>query len=330
MDKAKLIAMLKEANGPVSGEAISRRLGVSRTAVWKTIEALRKDGYRIDSATRRGYTLTSCPELLSSEELKDLVQTRVIGKQFVCLESIDSTNTECKRRVMNGAEEGMVITADEQTGGRGRYGRTFHSPKGKGLYYSCILKPALEPQEAVNFTAWIAVAVCDAVERAAGVRPQIKWTNDIILNGKKLCGILTEMEIEAESGAIRYIVPGIGINVNHTIEDFDPSIQHIATSLAMELGHEVSRTALAAALTEELDQLYQVFPRDRDRYLAKYKESCCTLNCDVMLLYAGGTAEEAYAMDIDEDFRLVVRMRDGSVRHVGTGEVSVRGLCGYI
>ncbi|MCF0150007.1 MAG: biotin--[acetyl-CoA-carboxylase] ligase [Firmicutes bacterium] len=267
---------------------------------------------------------------MNSNTLERLSDTQVIGRRFQCLDTIDSTNTECKRRALAGEPEGLVITAEEQTAGRGRYGRSFHSPKGKGLYYSCLLRPQLRPEEAVNLTAWIAAAVCDAIEETCGVSTQIKWTNDIILDGKKLCGILTEMEVDAETGTVRYIVPGIGINVNHREEDLEPSIRPIATSLAMHLGHEVDRTALAAALTRHLDRLYSVFPAQKEEYLQKYRQRCCTVGIPLMLHYAGGTCEEAYGLAIDDDFRLVVRMADGQVQHVSTGEVSVRGLCGYV
>ena len=330
MDKEQLLYLLKTADGPVSGEAISRELGVSRAAIWKEIEALRKDGYVISSATRRGYKLEESPDILRAGAIKSLINTKVIGSEIVCLESIDSTNTECKRRAMSKVTDGLVITADEQTGGRGRLGRTFISPKGKGLYFSCVLKPSAPAEQVMNLTAWVAVAVCEAIEKTCGAKPQIKWTNDIILGGKKLAGILTEMEIEAETAQIRYVIPGIGINCSHAKEDFPEELQNIATSLAIETGRPVDRTALAANLAQELDKLYASFPAALDEYLEKYRKNCCTLGKHVKLISTTGHTEEGEALDIDDQFRLLVKMPDGEIRAVYSGEVSVRGLCGYV
>lgn len=330
MDNEKLLYLLKSAGGPVSGQEISKELGVSRAAVWKSIEALRNQGYKISSATRRGYFLEESPDVLRSGEISALLNTKVVGKEFLCLDSIDSTNTECKRRMMNGGHAGLVITSEEQTGGRGRIGRKFESPVGKGLYLSAVLQPKLEPKDAINLTAWVAVAVCDAIEEACGIRPQIKWTNDIILGGKKLGGILTEMEVEAETNLIRYIVVGIGINCNHSLNDFPKELHEIATSLNLQLGKSIERKKLAVALTKALDRLNEDFPIKKEEYLTKYKKDCCTLGRQVKLIYSDDSFEEAYALDIDEDFRLIVRTQDGNTKAVFSGEVSVRGLCGYL
>ena len=161
---------------------------------------------------------------------------------------------------MAGAPDGLVVISEEQTGGRGRLGRTFQSPKGRGLYVSALLRPQLPPAEVTDFTAWVAVAVCDGIEAACGLRPQIKWTNDIILNGKKVCGILTEMGLESESNALQYLIPGIGINANHAPEDFSEDVRPMATSLAQELGHPVRRSELAVQVIRALDRMYAAFP----------------------------------------------------------------------
>ena len=226
MSRESVLSLLRESGREyLSGEAMSRRLGISRAAVWKAIEALRQEGYEISSAPNRGYRLEAAPDRLREGELAGPLAGCLVGRRLLCLDTVDSTNTECKRQAMAGAEEGLVVIADEQTGGRGRLGRSFQSPKGCGLYLSALLRPRLEPAQVTDFTAWVAVAVCDGIEAACGVRPQIKWTNDIILGGKKLVGILTELGLESESNALEYLVPGIGINANHRPEDFTPEIK---------------------------------------------------------------------------------------------------------
>ena len=196
MSRERVLALLRERPGEyLSGEAMSRTLGISRAGVWKAIEGLRQEGYTIASAPNRGYRLEDAPDRLRVGELFGLLSDARVGSQLMCLDVVDSTNTECKRQAMSGAQEGLVVTAEEQTGGRGRRGRGFQSPKGKGLYLSALFRPDLEPGQVSDFTAWVAVAVCDGIEACCGIRPQIKWTNDIILNGKKLVGILTELSL---------------------------------------------------------------------------------------------------------------------------------------
>ena len=186
MSRERVLSLLRERQGEyLSGEAMSRTLGISRAGVWKAIEGLRQEGYTIASAPNRGYCLKDAPDRLRVGELFGLLSDAKIGSQLLCLDVIDSTNTECKRRAMDGAPEGLVVTAEEQTGGRGRRGRGFQSPRGKGLYLSALFRPDVEPSQVSDFTAWVAVAVCDGIEACCGIRPQIKWTNDIVLNGNE-------------------------------------------------------------------------------------------------------------------------------------------------
>ena len=228
MSREKVLSLLLEQGDRyVSGEAMSRALGISRAAVWKAIEALRQEGYVIRSAPNRGYRLENAPDRVREGELSGPLAGCRVGGHLLCLETIDSTNTEAKRQAMAGAPDGLVIVSEEQTGGRGRRGRSFQSPKGKGLYLTALLRPRLDPSQVADITAWVAVAVCDGIEAACGVRPQIKWTNDLVLNGKKLCGILTELGLESESNDLDYLITGIGINVNHTPEDFDSEVRPI-------------------------------------------------------------------------------------------------------
>lgn len=327
----QVLRLLSAAEGaPISGEQMSRELGVSRAAVWKAISALREAGYQISSAPRRGYQLTGSPDLLSPGLISaGLSSGARIGRELVCLDCVDSTNSEVKRRSDAGAGEGLAVLAGEQTAGRGRKGRSFYSPQGKGLYCSVLLRPAVSFPQLSDLTAWTAVAVCDAIEDACGVRPGIKWTNDIILGGRKVCGILTEVDVEAESGTLRSVTVGIGINVSQTEADFGPELSPAATSLAQELGHSPGRSALAAALLRALDAMYAAWPAQRERYLERYRAACVTCGRDVLLLRPG-RRELAYALGIDQQFRLLVRFPNGRTETVESGEVSVRGLCGYL
>ena len=330
MLQEKVLAMLlQDPSRPLSGEAMSRALGVSRAAVWKAIEALRREGYEIFSAPNRGYRLESAPDRVREGELAGPLSGCLVGSRLMCLDTIDSTNTECKRQAMAGAPEGLVVMAEEQTGGRGRLGRSFQSPPGRGLYLSALLRPRLEPAEVADFTAWVAVAVCDGIQAACGVRPRIKWTNDIILNGRKLVGILTELGLVSESNSLDYLVTGIGINVNHRPEDFSPDIRDMAISLSQALGHPVRRSHLAAQVILALDRMYADFPRNKAEYLEKYRSDCLTPGNQVQLI-TPVSRQEAYALAIDDDFRLVVELPDGTRRALSAGEVSVRGMYGYV
>lgn len=330
MSRETILALLLEHPDQfLSGESMSQQLGVSRAAVWKAIEGLRQEGYVITSAPNRGYRLDHTPDRIREGELSHHLRDCRLGSSLLCLDTIDSTNTECKRRAMAGAPHGLAILSEEQTGGRGRLGRSFQSPQGCGLYLSVLLRPQLPPQEVVDFTAWAAVAVCDGIEAACGVRPQIKWTNDIVLGGKKLCGILTELGLESETNSLQYLVTGIGINVNHKPEDFDEEIRPIATSLSQYLGRPVRKAALAAEVLKALDRMYTGFPHNKEEYLNRYRADCMTPGNQVQLI-TPVSRQEAYAVSIDDEFRLVVEFPDGTQRALSAGEVSVRGMYGYV
>ena len=330
MSRERVLSLLRERQGAyLSGEAMSRTLGISRAGVWKAIEGLRQEGYTIASAPNRGYCLEDAPDRLRVGELFGLLSDAKIGSQLACLDEIDSTNTECKRRAMDGAPEGLVVTAEEQTGGRGRRGRRFQSPRGKGLYLSALFRPDLEPARVTDFTAWVAVAVCDGIEACCGVRPQIKWTNDIILNGRKLVGILTELGLESESNTLDYLVTGIGINVNEEAGDFSPEIQEVATSLLQELGHPVRRAELCAQVALALDRMYAAYPQAKAEYLEKYRAGCLTPGRQVQLI-TPNSRRQAFALEVDDNFNLVVELHNGKRETISAGEVSVRGMYGYV
>ena len=329
MLQEQVLALLKaQDNRPLSGERMSRTLGVSRAAVWKAIEALRQEGYAISSAPNRGYRLDASPDRLSIGELAGALCGLRVGRELVCLDTVDSTNTEVKRRALAGAPDGLAVLAGAQTDGRGRRGRNFVSPPGKGLYLSILLRPVCPLEEVSSLTAWTAVAVCDAVEALCGTRPGIKWPNDVIWAGRKLCGILTELELEAETAALRHVVVGVGLNLSQDESDFGPEVAPVAISLRQAFGSAPRRAEAAAALLNALDQLYTDFPRQRDAWLARYRTDCLTLGKQVRLIRPGGTAE-AFAETVDPSFSLVVRHPDGRRETVSSGEVSVRGLLGY-
>ena len=309
MSRETVLSLLLAHPGEyLSGAAMSRTLGVSRAAVWKAIEALRQEGYEITSAPNRGYRLESAPDRVREGELSGPLAGCLVGSRLLCLDTIDSTNTEAKRQAMAGAPEGLVVLAEEQTSGRGRLGRSFQSPRGCGLYLTALLRPQLPPIEVVDFTAWVAVAVCDGIQAACGVRPRIKWTNDIVLEGKKLCGILTEMGLENEINALQYLVTGIGVNV---------------------LGRPVRRSELAVQIIRALDRMYSAFPQGKADYLARYRADCLTPGNRVQLI-TPASRTEATALSIDDEFRLVVEYDDGRREALSAGEVSVRGMYGYV
>lgn len=324
MLKDKVLAALKAAKKSISGAELSKQLGVSRAAVWKAVESLRKAGYEIEGQSAVGYRLSTVPDRLIPADLRG---NGVVGREVVCLDTVDSTNDEIKRRALAGAEAGLVVTAEQQTAGKGRRGRSFQSLSGKGLYLSALLKPSVPLDQVSQLTAWTAVAVCRAIEGICDVKPQIKWPNDILVGGKKLCGILTEMGVEAETGALGYVVVGMGTNIAQTEEDFGEELREIATSLHI-CGANVTRLDLARALIVELDRMNAAFPLGREEYLEEYKKRCVTLGKEAKIIRSDGETT-ATAEGLTEDFKLVVRHRDGAREEVSSGEVSVRGLLGY-
>ena len=243
-------------------------------------------------------------------------------------DTIDSTNTEAKRLAQTGAPHGTVLIAGMQTAGRGRMGRSFASPTGLGLYLSVILRPCCPAQQLMHLTCAAGVAACNAVEEVSGYRPGIKWINDLVAENKKLGGILTELSVDAGTGLVNYAVIGIGINCNHAPRDFPPELQDIAISLRSVTSKAVDIAALAAALICQLQAMDEKLLRDRAGILDTYRENCVTLGRRVKVI--GQDAREATALDIDEEGGLVVQYSDGTVGTVSSGEVSVRGMFGYL
>lgn len=324
--KDAVLAYLKRCDDYVSGESLGESLQISRTAINAAVKALRADGYAISSSTNKGYKLSASPDTITNGELLTLLPRERV-EQIDCLLETDSTNNRVRELAVAGAPAGQVVIAESQTAGRGRYGRSFVSPQGKGVYLSILLRPRLVPHVAAStLTAWVAVAIANAVEKACGVRPQIKWVNDLVLGNKKICGILTETTVESETGHIQYIVVGAGVNVNESPRDFPDEVREIATSLYTETGRKFDRARLAAQIIAELDTLAADWPDAKERYLAAYRRDCITVGKSVRL----SDGRIGYAQSIDDDFGLVVRFDDGTTQSVSYGEVSVRGLYGYV
>ena len=323
-----VLTMLVASQGRfVSGEEMRKALGVTRMAVSNAVRALREQGYEIDAVTNRGYRLSSAPDSLQPGNVLGRLpaERRDTVRVFA---SIDSTNTYLKREAMSGAPSGLCAIANEQTAGRGRVGRAFLSAPDRGIYLSLLLRPQYAPADCATLTSHAAVAVCRAIERVCGAHPGIKWTNDILLGGHKVCGILTELSLEGESGAVDSVVIGIGVNANNLPEDFPPELRAIAGSIRSAVGQDVDRAALAAALVEELDEMTRRWTEDPRTYLDDYRKLCLTTGREVRVL-RGDTQRLAFAEAVTDDFSLLVRYPDGTTERLSGGEVSVRGLLGY-
>jgi len=248
--------------------------------------------------------------------------------QVQCETCADSTNRVLKELAKNGAKEGQVVIADEQTNGRGRLGRYFFSPKDRGIYMSVLLRPDDKAYEMAPLTAWVAVAVANAIEAVAGVRPGVKWVNDLILNGKKVCGIMTELSVKEDGNKVDYIIVGIGINLCGNQEDFPEELKEIASSIQAETGVTVSRAQLVAEIIRELDLLNENWQIETPKYLEQYRKDCVTIGKEVRVLSPEGE-RAATALSVEGDFSLLVRYDVGTTERVYSGEVSVRGLYGY-
>lgn len=249
-------------------------------------------------------------------------------KSILWFDCIGSTNDHAKELAQNGAPHGTVLIADRQTGGRGRMGRSFQSPGGAGVYMSVILRPNCKPGKLMHLTCAAAVAMCDAVETAAGFRPGIKWTNDLVFKGKKLGGILTELSVDPVTGNTSYAIIGIGINCAQKTGDFPPDLQHMASSLSMIAGRNVDRSHLTAAMIHALATMDTALFSEKDTLMQAYTADCVTLGQDIVLLRAD-EKRYGHAEGLDPDGALLVRFADGSLEAVSSGEVSVRGMYGY-
>ena len=318
-----IVEMLKNAGDNfISGESIAGEMGISRTAIWKHIQKLRESGYEIISRERCGYKLKDAPDLLLPSEIQIGLETEIIGKNMEYYPSVDSTNRVAKALAYHGAEEGTIVVAEEQENGKGRLERNFYSPRGKGIWFSVVLRPKILPKDAPKLTLMAAVAVAEAMARF-NLKAEIKWPNDIMFDGRKLVGILTE--ITGEIGKITYIVIGVGINVNISREEFPEELRDIAASLSEINGEILSRVKIFRAVLEEFDKLYiEVKAAGFDKVIERWKKYNVTLGKNIRVISANdGDNFEGKAVDLNSDGALVVETAQGQ-RAVYAGDVSIR------
>ncbi len=322
--KENILSVLEEHRGsPLSGATIAKSLDISRAAVWKAIEELRKEGHAIDAATNRGYSLAENSDLLSVDGiLLHLEGLPVTREQIHIYKSVDSTNQVAKKLAVEGAPHGSIFLSEEQTSGRGRRGRNFFSPKGSGLYMSILIRPEGSAAQAVLTTSAAAVAVSRALSKLSGIDAKIKWVNDIFVNGKKVCGILTEAVSDFESGSIEALILGIGINVSTTEEAFPEDVRTVAGSIGNDMRNSISRNLLAASVLREVFAIAEK-PR-AEEFMEEYRSRCFLLGQDITVLPGGGESYSAKAIDIDERGALIVETEDGTRQILNSGEVSVR------
>ena len=325
--KTKILTYLRNTDEYLSGEQLSRQFQVSRTAVWKYMKQLREEGYEIESVPRKGYRLLKTADKVTASEILSQNKAQWVGQEIEYFESTDSTNNRIRSFAENGRKEGLLAVAEEQTGGKGRWGRNWVSPKETGIWISLLLRPQIEPQKASMVTILAALALVKAIKRTIDLDVQIKWPNDVIINGKKVCGILTEMSAELE--AIHYIIVGIGINAN--TEQFDEEIMDRATSIYLESGKKIKRAKLIAEFCQEFEQLYEIFIERGDLEIVKEEYESCLINIGKTVKIIKNKQELIRkAIGINELGELIVEDDKGTRETVFSGEVSVRGLYGYV
>ena len=312
----RIVQFLKQADGYVSGEDMSETLKISRAAVWKYIDHLRKDGYDITAVPHLGYQLISVPDKLLPQEIQFGLNTRIFGRNAVAFDSVGSTMDEAFRLGMEGAPEGTIVCAEAQSKGRGRLGRVWSSPKGKGIYCSLILRPRLPPGQLAQLTLTAAVALAEALRKTAGLELSIKWPNDILAGNKKLAGILTELR--AETDRVQFVVVGMGINVN------TPASQLVdgAASLRTAAGRNFNRVAVLQEILRSFELWYAVLGRGRfDEVIKAWKARSSTLKRRVRVTDPAGSVE-GMAVDLDVDGGLLVRLDSGTIVKKTAGDVT--------
>ncbi len=321
-EETLLSILLENSNDFISGEEMSRRLSISRTAVWKQINKLRSLGYEFEAVSNKGYRILARPDFLDKVTLTNALNTKVMGSNLEIIMSTGSTQEEARQRAELDAPEGTLIIAEEQTGGKGRMGRKWFSPSGKGIWMSLILRP----QQAIEYTSQLTlltgVAVCRAIRKTTGLQVGIKWPNDILLNQRKISGILLESIIEDK--VVRYCIVGIGISVNVDSEDYPEELKDIATSLKIANGAPVDRTMLIAAVLEEFEMLYKLYNEEGFVPIASLWEALSvTINQEVIINTVHGL-REGIAMGLDPSGALLVDIGMGNIVPVISGDVKLK------
>ena len=325
--KEEILRLLRSADGYISGQELCNRFGVSRTAVWKAINQLKEAGYEIEAQQNKGYKLMAAPDLMTEAEIKSLMHTEWVAKEVLYFDTIDSTNTKAQELAEKGYPSGTLVVADKQESGKGRRGRSWVSPSGTGIFMTLMIKPDINPNNASMLTLVAALAVAKAITSVTGEEALIKWPNDIVVNGKKVCGILTEMN--AQFDCINHIVVGIGINVHN--ESFPEEISQMASSLMIEAGGKrFHRAQIIAETMAYFEQYYDTFLKTQDlsALVREYDELLVNRNKSVRVL----DPKEPFdgkAMGITPKGELIVDTWE-SRKLVSSGEVSVRGIYGYV
>jgi BirA family biotin operon repressor/biotin-[acetyl-CoA-carboxylase] ligase len=317
---AKILSALRANPDGVSGAELAEQLKISRAAVWSRIEELRRVGFEVEAGPHFGYRLVDEPDALFADDLlARLGKTKVVGRDIQVFEQTTSTNDVIEMLARDGVREGVVVFAEAQTKGRGRLGRKWMSPTHKGLWFSVLLRPELRPQETTQLTVASATALRRAIKTVTGLSAEIKWPNDLLVGGKKVVGILTEMSAEVDR--VRHVILGIGVDVNQ--EEFPPELRKIATSLKIEAGQEISRAELAVEILRELDCDYTRMAGGKFFDVAdEWEAGCATIGKDV-LVQMGARQVRGRAEALDDDGALLVRTEHGRLERVIGGDVTL-------
>lgn len=332
-DKTDILAVLRNSGDYVSGQQLCDRFGVTRTAVWKVINQLKEEGYLIESVSRKGYRLVESPgDILSQSEIVSRLTTKWAGSKLYYFDVTGSTNNDAKRLAEEGAPHGTVVVADIQNAGKGRRGREWQTLPGTALSFTLLLRPEFPPDKASMLTLVMALSVAEAVEDVTGTGAAIKWPNDIVMNKKKICGMLTEMTMTPEMDEIQYIVVGAGINVNNgSPEEFKEEIRENATSLKIETGRQIDRAGLLEKVLVRFEENYGIFLKtlDLSQLRQAYQQHLQGVGCEVRVLDPAGEYTGT-SQGINDKGELIVVKENGERVQVYAGEVSVRGLYGYV
>ena len=319
--KSRLLSCLKANLGHwVSGERISNQLGISRTAIWKQINSLKEDGHFIQSAPRKGYRLEQAADLLSAEEIESALNTRTMGRPSIeVFKETDSTNLQARLLASRGAPEGTLVVAEAQTQGRGRRGRTWFSPPSRSLYISVILRPSMAPAQAPRITLMTAVAVARTL-RKSGLDARIKWPNDILVGGKKIAGILTEVSMEMDR--VDWVIVGLGLNVNTPADQMPPDIREIATSVRSVAGRTFSRTGLLCAFLENFEAVYEQLKSEGFGPIMAQWRSMSDIIGQRVYVDVMGTRHMGTVAAVDNDGVLILKDDEGRTRRIFSGDVT--------
>ena len=320
VDTQILQALRAASPGFVSGAELSQRLGISRAAIWAHIEELREVGYGISASPHQGYQLVEVPDALFADDLLGLVvRNKIVGRDIRVFEETNSTNDIIEKLARDGVQEGVVVFAESQTRGRGRLGRKWISPRGRGLWFSLLLRPEMRPQAATQLTVAAATALVRAIRDQTGLAPEIKWPNDILVRGRKVAGVLTELA--AEPDRVRHVTLGIGVDVNMNSGEFPSELRKLATSLKIESGRHIPRMDLAAAILQEIDRDYgRICSGDFEAVADEWQRQCATIGRRVTI-HMGPHRLTGEAEALDDDGALLLRTEHGRLERVVGGDV---------